>query len=115
MIEVMLVVVVIGGLLGTAVPSLVRTREGSQREACGANLRQIDAAKEQCALETALPNKAIITLNTLVQNGYVRASLQCPTGGTYQANPVGAGPSCSHCGTSPSDSGYTVSVTEQDN
>lgn len=49
--EVMIVVAIIGLLASIAVPNFVRARQTSQTNACINNLRQIDAAIHQYALE----------------------------------------------------------------
>jgi prepilin-type N-terminal cleavage/methylation domain-containing protein len=60
LVEIMIVVAIIGLLAAIAIPNFVRARTSSQEKACINNLRQIDAAKQQWALEhfavaTALP------------------------------------------------------------
>lgn len=62
---------------------------------CINNLRQIDGAKQQWALEHSKP------ANTLVSEVNITAYLPgntlpvCPAGGTYTLNPVGVAPTCS--------------------
>ncbi|MGA3164279.1 MAG: prepilin-type N-terminal cleavage/methylation domain-containing protein [Verrucomicrobiota bacterium] len=51
LIEVMTVVAIIGLLAAIAIPNLVRSRSTSQMNICINNLRQIDAAKQQWALQ----------------------------------------------------------------
>jgi type II secretion system protein G len=50
LVEIMIVVLIIGILLAIAVPSFMNARERSRANACRANLRQIQAAKEQWAM-----------------------------------------------------------------
>jgi prepilin-type N-terminal cleavage/methylation domain-containing protein len=52
LIEIMIVVAVIGLLAVIAIPNLLKARERTQTNACINNLRLIDAAKQQWALET---------------------------------------------------------------
>jgi len=52
LVEIMIVVMIIGLLAAIALPSFQRARETSQQNACINNLRQIDGAKQQWALET---------------------------------------------------------------
>jgi len=86
------------GLLGAiAIPSFVKARETSQRNACINNLRQIDGAKEQWAMAenqpaTATPRPEDIT--DYIKGGW--ANLRCPAGGTYTINRLGVDPTCSH-------------------
>ena len=51
LVEIMIVVAIIGLLAAIAIPNFVRARQTSQTNACINNLRQIDAAKQQWALE----------------------------------------------------------------
>ncbi len=52
LVEIMIVVAVIGLLGAIAVPNLVQARTTSQTNACINNLREVDNAKQQWALET---------------------------------------------------------------
>src|SRR6266478_4702290 len=51
LVEIMIVVAIIGLLAAIAIPNFVRARSTSQKNACINNLRQIDGAKQQWALE----------------------------------------------------------------
>src|SRR6266705_1052154 len=51
LVEIMIVVAIIGLLVAIAIPNFVRARTTSQQNACINNLRQIDGAKQQWALE----------------------------------------------------------------
>jgi prepilin-type N-terminal cleavage/methylation domain-containing protein len=60
LVEIMIVVAIIGLLAAIAIPNLVRARATSQTNMCIDNLRMLDAAKQQWALEqgkvaTAVP------------------------------------------------------------
>jgi prepilin-type N-terminal cleavage/methylation domain-containing protein len=52
LVEIMIVVAIIGLLAAIAIPNFLKARATSQQNACINNLRQIDAAKQQWALET---------------------------------------------------------------
>ena len=52
LVEIMIVVAIIGLLAAIAIPNFVRARQTTQTNACINNLRQIDSAKQQWALET---------------------------------------------------------------
>ena len=63
LVEIMIVVAIIGLLAAIAIPNFVKARTTSQMNACINNLRQIDSAKQQWALEnnqaqTAAPGSA---------------------------------------------------------
>src|SRR6516162_11638390 len=65
LVEIMIVVAIIGLLAAIAIPNFVRARQTSQTNACINNLRQVDAAKQQWALEkgqlsTATPGSSDI-------------------------------------------------------
>jgi len=51
LVEIMIVVAIIGLLAAIAVPNLVRSRTTSQANLCIDNIRMLDAAKQQWALE----------------------------------------------------------------
>jgi prepilin-type N-terminal cleavage/methylation domain-containing protein len=52
LVEIMIVVAIIGLLAAIAIPNFIQARQTSQTNACINNLRQIDGAKQQWALET---------------------------------------------------------------
>jgi prepilin-type N-terminal cleavage/methylation domain-containing protein len=52
LIEIMIVVAIIGVLAAIAIPNFVHARTTSEQNACINNLRQIDAAKQDWAMET---------------------------------------------------------------
>jgi prepilin-type N-terminal cleavage/methylation domain-containing protein len=52
LVEIMIVVAIIGLLAAIAIPNFIKARTTAQTNACINNLRQIDAAKQQWALET---------------------------------------------------------------
>lgn len=90
-------VVPIGMAAAIAVPSFLRAREISRRNACQENLSKIDGAKQQWALETNKSAAAAPTWADLVgQNLYIRQTPVCPSGGTYTINSVASDPACSH-------------------
>ncbi len=85
-----------GMLAAIAVPNFVRAREAAQRNACVNNLRMLDAAKQQWALEGNQPDEATPTADDL--RVYMRTMpTGCPTAphATYRINAVGANPECS--------------------
>lgn len=97
LVEIMIVVLIIGILLAIAVPNFVRARETSRTRTCIANLRQIDSAKEQYAMEARLAAGATVTQANLVPD-YMKRMPTCPSGGTYTIAVVGTDPSCSIAG-----------------
>ena len=61
LVEIMIVVAIIGLLAAIAIPNFVRARTTSQMNACINNLRQIDAAVQQWALENNASASTAVT------------------------------------------------------
>ncbi len=101
LVEIMIVVLIIGILLAIAVPNFIRARETSRTKSCVANLRQIDSAKEQWAMDTRAANGAAVTMADLTGGAspYIKSTPDCPSGGTYTVGNVGTNPTCSIAGT----------------
>ena len=95
LVEIMIVVTIIGLLAAIAIPNFVRARNTTQRKGCINNLRQVDGAKHQWALE----NRKTDT-DTPVEDDlrvYIRGGLfpTCPTTGTYTIGAMTTDPACS--------------------
>jgi competence protein ComGC len=80
-------------LLAIAVPNFVKARATAQMNACLSNLRQIEGAKEQWALDNKKTANDTPTAQEL--QPYLKMQLTCPAGGVYTFNPVGQSPTCS--------------------
>ena len=95
LVEIMIVVAIIGLLAAIAIPNFVKARTTAQKNACIANLSQIDGAKEQWAMESKKTSGD--TTDSVAVNSYLKNSAQpaCPANGTYTYNVVGVNPSCS--------------------
>ncbi len=105
LVEIMIVVAIIGILAAIAIPNFMKSRGTSQLKACINNLRQIDGAKQQWALENRQTGDAIPQETDLqpylVRGGTGRMPL-CPAGGvtatnftdTYSINAVTNPPTC---------------------
>jgi prepilin-type N-terminal cleavage/methylation domain-containing protein len=61
LVEIMIVVAIIGLLAAIAIPNFVRARTTSQMNACINNLRQIDGAIQQYALENNVVAAGAVT------------------------------------------------------
>ena len=99
LVEIMIVVAIIGLLAAIAIPNFVKARATSQQNACINNLRQIDAAANQFALEQKKTTGATITFPTDL-TPYIKLNASgsipgCPASGTYSCSNVGTNPSCS--------------------
>ena len=101
LVEIMIVVLIIGILLAIAVPNFIKARESSRTKSCIANLKQIDSAKEQYAMDNRLNNGGSVAMTDLVNGaaGYIKSTPSCPSGGTYSVNTIGTNPDCSIGGT----------------
>jgi hypothetical protein len=78
-----------------ATTSAALSTEARQRNACINNLRQIDAAKNQWALEKGKANGTAVTeadITPYIQGGVLP---KCPAGGKYTIGKVGENPTCS--------------------
>ena len=94
LIEILIVVMIIGILLAIAVPSMFNASERARANACRANLRQIQAAKEQWALVNRRPGTVTPGWGNLVPQ-FLQRVPECPSGGTYTLNNVRTRPTCS--------------------
>jgi prepilin-type N-terminal cleavage/methylation domain-containing protein len=81
LVEIMIVVAIIGLLAAIAIPNFVRARTTSQKNACINNLRQIDGAKQQWALE----NKAATNASPVATD--IQPYMGRGTGGTLASCP----------------------------
>jgi len=97
LVEIMIVVAIIGLLAAIAIPNFVKARATSQANACINNLRQIDAAVNQWALETHQTTGAgapslTTDLTPYIKMNSVNSVPGCPAGGNYTVGNVGAVP-----------------------
>ncbi len=84
LVEIMIVVAIIGLLAAIAIPNFIKARTTSQQNACINNLRQIDGAIQQWALENNKVSTAAVVFTDI--SGYLKNSVICPAGGTTFAN-----------------------------
>ncbi len=105
LVEIMIVVAIIGLLAAIAIPNFVKARTTAQTNACIANLKQIQGAIEQWALENKkAAGSAVATTDisgdaTKHIKGVINTDIKCPSGGTYATTTVDANPSCTTGGT----------------
>lgn len=77
-----------------ALPSFQRAREQAKNNACINNLRLIESAKDQWAIEENKPTGAEVTAEDIQE--YIRNGIPvCPDGGTYTLGTVGNNAECS--------------------
>ena len=100
-LELMIVVAVIGMLAAIAIPSIVRARTRSQTNACINNLRQIDDATQQWALDNRQAASADVTFASI--KDYIKRKAVCPSAGdagtfaeSYTLSTVSSKPTCNY-------------------
>ena len=114
LVEIMIVVAIIGLLAAIAIPSFMKARTTSQKNACINNLRQIESAKDQYAIEKGGTNGQLIEAEGTVftnlvggASGYIKAYPACPASDStlakgvlgratadYTVNVIGTNPVC---------------------
>src|SRR5712671_724807 len=80
LVEIMIVVAIIGLLAAIAIPNFVKARATAQKNACINNLRQIDGAIQQYALENKKAASDVVAQADVTP--YLKNSVVCPAGGT---------------------------------
>ena len=80
LVEIMIVVAIIGLLAAIAIPNFIKARTTSQKNACINNLRQVDGAIQQWALENKKAASSAVVLTDVTP--YLKNSVVCPAGGT---------------------------------
>ena len=101
LMEIMIVVALIGLLAAIAIPSFVKARATSQAGACINNLRQLEGAVQQWALEqhkSATAPYQLTDLTPYLKWGGTNGFPVCPGGGVYSVGPdncVTSPPVCS--------------------
>jgi prepilin-type N-terminal cleavage/methylation domain-containing protein len=91
LVEIMIVVAIIGLLAAIAIPNFVKARTASQKNACIANMKQIDGAISTWALEAKISNGATVDTSQLFGSAnYIRVQPECPAGNGYVYDTVGA-------------------------
>src|SRR3954470_23844643 len=91
LVEIMIVVAIIGLLAAIAILNFVKARTLSQKNACIANLKQVDGAKATCALEMKKASADSVTDADLFgATLYIKDKRECPGGGSYTLGIVSA-------------------------
>jgi len=93
LVEIMIVVAIIGILAAIAIPNFLKSRTESQKNACIANLKQIEGALEQAKL-AGISSPALTDI--FGPDKYVKATPTCPynTANAYTLPTGTARPAC---------------------
>jgi prepilin-type N-terminal cleavage/methylation domain-containing protein len=92
LVEIMIVVLIIGILLAIAVPNFINARTQSRLTSTLGNLKQIDTAKQQYAMQNGLITGAAVAQANLTPT-YINTWPTGPlAGATYLPNVVGTDP-----------------------
>ena len=103
LVEIMIVVAIIGLLAAIAIPNFLRARSTSQQNACINNLRQIDGAIQQWALQTGQAATAVplaANVQPYMGRGSAGQLCYCPLDSnkhfatSYSMTSVSAPPTC---------------------
>jgi prepilin-type N-terminal cleavage/methylation domain-containing protein len=97
LVEIMIVVAIIGLLAAIAIPNFIKARTTSQQNACINNLRQLDGAVQQWALQNNKSGSANVvqtSLNQYLGRGTAGQWPTCPAGGSYGVTTVNVKPTC---------------------
>ena len=107
LVEIMIVVAIIGLLAAIAIPNFIKARETARKNTCINNLRLIDGAIQQYALETSKNSTSQVNASSLTvylgrggtgtidTTGGANTGTFCPSGGAYKVTTVNAKPTCS--------------------
>jgi prepilin-type N-terminal cleavage/methylation domain-containing protein len=97
LVEIMIVVAIIGLLAAIGIPSFQKARSNSYEKTCINNMRIIDAAKEQDALNAGLKAGDATT----GYSDYIKgADPVCPVGkAAYTIGVIGTDPACANVAT----------------
>lgn len=94
LVEIMIVVAVIAFLSAIVIPNYIKARQTSERQACIANLKQLQSAKVTYALDTPNLGSGEIFMSGLVPD-YIKVTPRCPINGTYTIGSYEEEPTCS--------------------
>ena len=108
LVEIMIVVAIIGLLAAIAIPSFIRARQNTQQSTCVNNLRLIDGAKDQYALENGKStgdDAPEANISPYLKQGVPT----CPIGTVaYNIQPIGTDPDCPNAVAVDGHSGATL-------
>ena len=90
LVEIMIVVAIIAILAAVAIPNFIKYRKSSQQTACIANLKQIQAGKEQCLMSGDTSFAKLFGTD-----GVIKVEPKCPTDkASYTIGDAETDPTC---------------------
>jgi len=89
LVEIMIVVAIIGLLAAIAIPNFVKARENAQLNSIINNLRIIEGAKDQWALENKKGTTDAVADLTVISDYLKGGTVKTVVGETYTPNPIG--------------------------
>ena len=101
LVEIMIVVAIIAILAAVAIPNFIKYRRSSQATACVSNLKQIQAAKEQCLMA----GKELTAANLYGATGFIKVEPKCPAqpATAYTIGNATTDPTCTYSDTDAND------------
>jgi len=87
LVEIMIVVAIIGILAAIAIPNFLRSRKASQMNACIANMKQLDGAREQALTAGNTVNQLSVWCGP---SAYIKVTPKCPASTALYALPATA-------------------------
>ena len=92
LVEIMIVVLIVGILAAIAIPNFIKARLASQQNACIANLKQIQGAKEQ----SLISGGGVTDTDLYGPTKFIKAKPVCPGGGNYTTGDATTDPTCGY-------------------
>ena len=92
LVEIMIVVAIIGLLAAIAIPNFIKAREAALKNACIANMKQLQGGAQVYAIDTGANDTAVVGRTNLVPD-YIKAWPKCGTQ-NYASFTVGTNPVC---------------------
>ncbi len=92
LVEIMIVVAIIGLLAAIAIPNFVKARETAEKNACIANLKQIQGTEQVWAIDSGAASTATPTVAQLSPD-YIKSWPKCK-GVAYAVPAISADPVC---------------------
>ncbi len=95
LIEIMIVIAILAMIIAIAVPNFLKSRTHARMQVCIENLSQIESAKQLWGLEAGKQDGEVPVESDLVGPSlYIKTMPQCPAGGAYSFNGIGANATC---------------------